>query len=140
MTRDDIVTLLDRHQAALQSRNAATVAADYTPEGEFRGPAHTAAGRAAVEAVYGFWFTAFPDLTITFGPPTIDGNRAAVFWTFEGTAQGPFYGLVGTGKRVELTGATEYVLEEAGIASAHHIFDFSSLLMKTGVLKVKPGV
>ena len=140
MTRDAIVTLIARHQAALHGRAPKAIAADYTPGGAFLGPAHTVEGREAIEAVYAFWFTAFPDLTITFGTPVIDGNRASVFWTFVGTAQGPFYGLVGAGKRVDLTGATEYLVEDAGIAAAHHVFDFSSILMKTGVLKVKPGV
>jgi hypothetical protein len=38
-----------------------------------------------------------------------------------------------------MRGAAEYVFGEDGIASVRHTYDFSGVLMKTGVLKVKPG-
>ena len=78
-------------------------------EGTFESPAHgVVTGRAAIADVYRYWFTAFPDLQITWDEALIDGDRAAVFWRFAGTSRGPFFGVVGAGSRVELRGAAEY--------------------------------
>jgi predicted ester cyclase len=69
----------------------------------------------------------------------IDGDRAAVFWTFSGTSRGPFFGIVGAGSHVLLRGAAEYRFADGAIQNVRHIYDFSSMLVKTGVLKVKPA-
>jgi predicted ester cyclase len=140
MSRDEIATLLSRHKEAFLRRDAAALAADHAVEGTLEGPAHgLVKGRAAIADVYRFWFNAFPDLQIELGPPIIDGDRAATFWTFAGTAQGPFFGVVVAGARVDMKGAAEYEFDEAGIRSVRHVFDFSGVLVKTGVLKVKPA-
>jgi predicted ester cyclase len=140
MTRAEIITRLERHRDAFIRHDADALAADHSPEGSFESPAHgQVRGRAAISDVYRYWFTAFPDLLLTWEAPIVDGDRAAVFWTFSGTSQGPFFGIVGAGSRVELRGAAEYLFGEDGIASVRHTFDFSSMLLKTGVLKVKPG-
>ena len=39
----------------------------------------------------------------------------------------------------ELKGAAEYVFGDDGITSLQYIYDFSAILVKTGVLKVKPA-
>ena len=140
MTRAEIIGRLERHRDAFLRRDADALAADHAPDGAFESPAHgQVRGRAAIRDVYLYWFTAFPDLQLTWDTPIVDGDRAAVFWTFAGTSHGPFFGIVGAGSRVELRGAAEYRFGEAGIDSVRHTFDFSSMLLKTGVLKVKPG-
>jgi predicted ester cyclase len=140
MTRADLVARLERHRDAFKRRDADALAADHAPEGIFESPAHgIVKGRAAIRDVYVYWFTAFPDLLLTWDAPLIDGDRAAIFWSFAGTSHGPFFGIVGAGTRIEMRGAAEYVFGEDGIASVRHTYDFSGVLMKTGVLKVKPG-
>lgn len=140
MTHADILARLGRHREAFKRRDADALAADHTADGLFESPAHgQVRGRAAIREVYDYWFTAFPDLLLTWEEPVVDGDRAAVFWTFTGTSHGPFFGIVGAGSRVELRGAAEYEFCEDGIASVRHTFDFSGMLVKTGVLKVKPG-
>ena len=62
-----------------------------------------------------------------------------MFWSFTGTADGPFFGMAGAGTHVEMQGAADYRFGPDGIASVRHVFDFSSVLVKTGVLKVKPA-
>ena len=69
----------------------------------------------------------------------IEGDRAAVFWKFQGTQQGPFLGLTGTGQRLVLPMVSLCRFKADGIAYARYIYDFSGLLLKTGVLKAKPG-
>ena len=141
MTRADIVARLERHRDAFRRRDADALAADHTADGTFESPAHgVVKGRAAIRDVYNYWFTAFPDLLLTWDQPLIDGDRAAVFWSFAGTSHGPFFGIAGAGSRIEMRGAAEYVFGDDGIVSVKHTYDFSSVLMKTGVLKVKPGV
>jgi steroid delta-isomerase-like uncharacterized protein len=140
MTRAEIVALLERHRAAFKRQDAEALAADHADEGTFESPAHgVVTGRPAITEVYRYWFTAFPDLLITWDEPLVDGDRAAVFWTFAGTSHGPFFGVVGAGSRVELRGAAEYWFSAGGIQRVRHIYDFSSMLVKTGVLKVKPA-
>lgn len=140
MTRDEILALLDRHQEAFTRRDADALAGQHAADGSFESPAHgVVRGRAKIGDIYRYWFTAFPDLQLHLGPPIVGGDRAAVFWKFAGTAHGPFFGIVGAGTRVEMSGAAEYVLADGAIQSVRHIFDFSGVLMKTGVLKVKPG-
>jgi hypothetical protein len=38
-----------------------------------------------------------------------------------------------------MPGAAEYVFADGLITSVRHVFDFSGVLMRAGVLKVKPG-
>jgi steroid delta-isomerase-like uncharacterized protein len=139
MTRDEIGALLDRHQEAFARRDAEALAAQHAEQGTFESPAHGVVhGRAKIADIYRYWFTAFPDLQLHLGTPIVGDDRAAVFWTFSGTAHGPFFGIAGAGTRVEMSGAAEYVLADGAIQSVRHIFDFSGVLMKTGVLKVRP--
>ena len=139
MTRDEIVALLDRHQEALTRRDADALASQHAEEGTLESPAHgVVVGRAKIADIYRYWFTAFPDVQFRLGSPIVSGDRAAVFWTFSGTAHGPFFGIAGAGTRIEMSGAAEYVIADGLIQSVRHIFDFSGVLMKTGVLKVKP--
>ena len=60
--------------------------------------------------------------------PVIEPPRAAVFWTFEGTTAGPFFGEVRPGTLVKMSGAAEFVFGDEGIVSVRHIFDFSQAL------------
>ena len=140
MTRTEIDALLERHRDAFRRQDADALAADHALEGTFESPAHgVVTGRPAIADVYRYWFTAFPDLQITWTEALIDGDRAAVFWTFSGTSRGPFFGIVGAGSHVLLLGAAEYRFGDGAIQSVRHIYDFSSMLVKTGVLKVKPA-
>ena len=140
MTRDEIVAKLTEHGSAFGRRDPEAIAATHAPDGTFESPAHgVLRGRAPIADRNRYWFAAFPDLELTWTHAIVDGPRAAVFWKFSGTSQGPFFGVVGAGTRVDMNGAAEYVFEDAGIQSVRHIFDFSGVLVKTGVLKVKPG-
>ena len=140
MTRDEIVALLERHREAFLQRDAEALAQTHAPEGTFESPAHgVVRGRPKILEVYRYWFGAFPDLQLTWERPIVEGDRAAVFWSFAGTSHGPFFGAVGAGTRVDMSGAAEYVFAEDGIQSVRHVFDFSGVLVRTGVLKVKPA-
>lgn len=140
MTRADIAALLERHRDGFARRDPDALAVDHAADGTFQSPAHgLVRGRDAIREVYRYWFNAFPDLQLNWDEPLIGDDRAALFWRFSGTARGQFFGFVGDGAKVEMRGAADYRFSDDGILSVNHIFDFSGVLMKTGVLKVKPG-
>jgi predicted ester cyclase len=135
----DIKAFLARHQESFLRRDARALAADHATDGTFESPAHgVVTGRDAIEGVYRYWFTAFPDLALTWTDPLVGVDRATFFWDFTGTAIGPFFGMAGAGARVTMVGAADYRFAGDLIRSARHIFDFSGMLLKTGALKVKP--
>lgn len=139
MTRPEIDAFLARHLQSFAGRSAMTIAADHAEQGSFYSPAAgTVTGRANIQKVYEYWFSAFPDMVFTWGPPIVEGDRVALFWHFGGTVAGQFFGDVRPGTRVQFDGAAEYILSPEGIVSARHLFDFTGALVTAGVLKVKP--
>jgi predicted ester cyclase len=138
MDRRQIEALLERHRDAFRQLDASALAGTHTAEGIFESPAHgKVVGRSGIEQIYRYWIAAFPDFAFEWREPVIEGDRAALFWNFAGTAKGPFFGVVSAGRRIEMAGAAEYRLATDGIAHARHVFDFSGVLFQTGVLKVK---
>ena len=139
MDRADIDAFLVKHQESFARRDAKALAADHAPEGTFESPAHgMVRGRSAIEGVYRYWFNAFPDLQLTWEDAAIDGARAAVFWRFEGTTDGAFFGVEKPGIRLVMGGAADYRFADCAIASVRHVFDFTGALIKAGVLKTRP--
>jgi predicted ester cyclase len=141
MTRAEILRLLDEHREAFRERDASRLAAGHLSDGTFESPAAgLVRGRAAIEALYRYWFEAFPDLVFRWDSQLVDEGegRAMFFWTLSGTHNGPFYGLKGTGAKVNTNGAAEFCFADGGIRSVRHVFDFTSVLMAAGVLKARP--
>ncbi len=139
MTRSEIEAFLERHRRSYASGVAGTLAADHTVDGTFESPAAgLVRGRERIEEVYRYWLAAFPDLSFNWRTPVIEGDRVALFWHFRGTLAGEFFGAMERGKKVEFTGAAEYLLSPDGIVTARHVFDFTGSLVSAGVLRVKP--
>jgi predicted ester cyclase len=139
MDREAIEDLLRRHHAAFLARDAAALAGQHTPDGVFESPAAgRIQGRESIEHVYRYWFEAFPDMRFTWDTPIIGNGEAALFWEFAGTIRGPFFGVAIPGARVEMNGAAHYRFRDGGIADARHVFDFSGVLIKAGILKARP--
>ena len=140
MTRSEIEELLARQKDAFARRDVEALTALHAPEGTFESPAYgTVSGRQAIRDIYRYWYSAFPDFTLTWESALIDPPRASYFWTFNGTAAGPFFGDVKVGSKIAMIGACESTFSPEGIAAIRHVFDFSGTLMRAGVLKVKPG-
>jgi hypothetical protein len=140
MTRTAIERLLARQKDAFARRDADALTLVHAPNGTFDSPAYgVVTGREAILGVYRYWYRAFPDFLLTWDSPLIDPPRASYFWTFIGTAAGPFFGDVKIGSKVSITGAAELTACDDGIAAIRHVFDFSGTLLRAGVLKVKPS-
>ena len=139
MTRAAIEELIATQKDAFARRDAVGLAALHAPNGTFESPAYgLVTGRQAIQDVYRYWYTAFPDFLLTWESAIIDPPRAAYFWDFSGTTAGPFFGEVKVGSKIKMIGATELVVGSEGILRTRHVFDFSGTLMRAGVLKVKP--
>jgi uncharacterized protein (TIGR02246 family) len=94
-------SLAERYTAAWNSRNPATVAAFFAPDGSLTINGGTpSVGRGAIAGVARGFMTAFPDLKLTMDDVLAQGDRAVYQWTFEGTNTGPG----GTGHRVRFSG------------------------------------
>jgi predicted ester cyclase len=140
MTRAEIQHILQQHREGFIRRDPSALASLHVPDGTFESPAAgTVRGRSAIEEVYRYWFSAFPDLVLQWTSEVIEEDRAMFFWTLTGTHSGPFFGLEGTGARVSTAGAAELRFAEGGIQSVRHVFDFTGVLVAAGVLKARPA-
>ena len=140
MTRSQIEERLARHREAFARRDPDALAATHAADGTFESPAAgTVRGRDAIRGVYKYWYEAFPDFAFTWDAVLIDPPRASFFWKFSGVASGPFFGEVRQGTPVTMPGAAEYVFGDDGIVAARHVFDFSGVLVRAGVMKIKPA-
>ena len=68
-----------------------------------------------------------------------EDDQAAVFFRLAATHRGDFLGLPATGKRIEFRGVMLLRFENDLIAHERRLYDFSGLLIKLGILRVKPG-
>lgn len=91
----------ERYTAAWCSKDAARVAAFYSPSGSLtvNGGA-PAIGRSAISEVAQGFMTAFPDLEVVMDDILVQGDNAIYHWTLAGTNTEPG----GTGKRVRISG------------------------------------
>jgi uncharacterized protein (TIGR02246 family) len=140
MTREEVFALFDRRDAAWRRRDAAALAADHALEGIVVSPTGgVLEGRREIERIYRVWFTAFPDLTLTTEDLIVDDDRAALLGRVAGTHAGEFFGMAATGRRIEVSCALIYRLENGLIAHERRVLDFTGLLVQVGVLRAKPA-
>jgi acyl dehydratase len=110
-----------RYTAAWCSQNAPSVAAFYAERGSLKiNDSAPSVGRHAITAAAQGFMTAFPDMVVTMGGLTVDGNRATYRWTLTGTNTGPG----GTGRPVKISGYEEWTIGADGlIAESNGHFD-----------------
>ena len=118
---DQLLDLARRYTSAWCSRDPASVAAHYSPEGSLtiNGGA-PAVGRAAVtESARGF-MVAFPDMQVLMDDLLMEEGDVVYHWTLIGTNTGPG----GTGNRVRVSGFEEWTIGGDGlIAESQGHFD-----------------
>ena len=140
MTREEIIALFARRQAAIDNLDATAVVADYAPDCVVESPTGgTHEGRETARAVVQAFFDAFLDLKVLSQSPLIDGTHVAQISSMEGTHIGPFLGMAPTGKHFRFRMASFFDLKDAKIVYERRIYDFTGLLVQIGVLKAKPA-
>ena len=101
----------ERYTAAWCSRDAASVAAFFAPNGSLSVNGVPAVGRGAITEVAQGFMTAFPDMELFMDDVLMQGDCAVYDWTFVGTNSGPG----GTGHRVRFSGFEEWTFGEDGL-------------------------
>lgn len=140
MTREEIFAMFSRREAAWRRRDPVALAADHALDGIVVSPTGgVLEGRVEIERIYRVWFVAFPDLTFTTEDLLVDDDRAALLCRVTGGHAGEFFGMAPTGRRIEVSGAFIYRLQNELIVHERRILDFTGLLVQVGVLRAKPG-
>lgn len=141
MTRDAVVALFARREAAWRNHDAAALAADHSPHGIVVSPTGgVLEGRDEIERIYRVWFNAFPDLVFANEDLIFDDDRVALLLRAAGTHGGEFFGVAPTGRRIEIPAVFIYRFGEDGlIAHERRVLDFTGVLVQVGVLRAKPA-
>jgi steroid delta-isomerase-like uncharacterized protein len=87
-------------------------------------------GRAEFKAVLTRLRRAFPDIQYRIDDVVSAGDRLILRWEAQGTHQGEYLGVQGTGRPVSYTGITEYELRDGRIARIWVAADLLSLLKR----------
>ena len=122
----DLESLRDfaaRYTAAWCSRNAASVAAHYSPGGSLTiNNGAPAVGRIAIAEAAESFMTAFPDLKVIMDDLRAQDNRLEYHWTLIGANTGPG----GAGRRIRISGFEIWQIGADGlIARSLGYFDAS---------------
>jgi len=82
------------------------------------------------------WFhDAFPDLSCTVEEQIAEGDKVVSRWTLRGTHRGDFFGVGGTGNRVEYTGIQIDRFDESGrIVEERAEFDLLGAMRQMGAI------
>ena len=140
MDRSELEAFIARHVELWSRRDAAALAADHAVNGVVENPRFgKVQGRRAIEDTYRALLTAFPDWELVVDTVLIDPPRVAAFSSSHGTHVNEFFGVPGTGKRVEIKAAALFTVENGLIVHERRIYDFTGLLVQVGVLRAKPG-
>jgi predicted ester cyclase len=139
MTHDEARTYFERRRQAWHSGNAAALAADHAADSSVSSPMFASIkGRDAILASYQSLFRMFTNWEFQNGEPVIDGDRIALPFSARATHQGEFMGLAGTGRRFSISGVLILQMRDGLIVHEQRFYDFTGLLIQTGVLRSKP--
>ena len=139
MTRDEIMALLGRRNAGWAARDPKALAATHALDGTVNSPTGgLLKGRDEIERIYRVWLTAFPDVVWQPQDVIIDGDRVVVLAKMVGTHAGEFFGLPPAGRHFEMEVALVMTVADGLIATERRVYDFTGLLVQTGVLRAKP--
>ena len=140
LARVELQAALDRLQEAVNRRDPVAIAACHTPNGIIESPMFaTLRGRKAIEEAQRAFLTSFPDAASTVDATLIDPPHVGVFLTMHATHVNDFFGLPGTGRRIEVRMARLMRMEGDLVAHETRIYDFTGVLGQVGVLRAKPA-
>lgn len=139
MTREAILSLVERRRAAWEAHDAAALAATHAEDGVVVSPTGgVLEGRLEIARVYRLWFTAFPDVTWRSDDIVIDGDRVVVVAQISGTHAGEFFGVPATRRHVEVQVVVIMSVSDGLVHEERRVYDFTGFLVQVGVLKAKP--
>ncbi len=138
MTLEEVQTFVHRYVEHLRAHDAEALARCFAVDALVESPSvGTHKGRDAIEEGYRRWFASFPDLEVTVEGIVVEESAVSLAFRNSGTHQGEFLGLPATGKRIEFRAVFLQQLRDDHIVHERRIYDFTGLLIKLGLLKVK---
>jgi len=141
MTRADLQAIVERYLEAWANRDPEEIARFHSDEAVAESPIYsTLRGRQAIQDAARAFYTSFPDAAQAIEQMLIDPPHAAVFTTVNAKHVNDFFGLPGTGRRIEFRNARLMRMNDDGlIVHERRIYDFTGILVQTGVLRAKPA-
>jgi steroid delta-isomerase-like uncharacterized protein len=130
--------ILDRNITAINARDLEGFLKNQQPDVEFRIPGGiTLLGREAVGQYIQLMWTAFPDVTLSFGDQVLGDDSAATEVVMSGTHTGPLNTPNGTipptGRSINLRSLSILRFEDGRIASERNYFDQFDMLKQLGL-------
>lgn len=121
---------------AWNSHDLDRVAAQYSPDCAVLDVAiaQPLVGREAVRLMFAGYYAAFPDLHLTPTEIISDGDRIALFWTAQGTHQGPIMQIPASGRAILAQGVNRLVLHKGLVRETATIWDVAGMLRSIGLL------
>jgi steroid delta-isomerase-like uncharacterized protein len=80
------------------------------------------------------YMQAFPDLQVVREEMIVEGSRAAVKMTAQGTHQGSIMNVPATGRPTQVHGVAFLAFEDGKIAQASYLWDVAGFLWSIGLL------
>jgi predicted ester cyclase len=140
MTREEIVDLFERRNAAFADHDADGIAELCAETCVVESPlGGTHQGRAAVAQVFTAFFEAFDDATLALDDLIIDGENVVQVGTLSLTDTGGLMGMEPSGKPAQLPIVVVCRVADGLIVHERRIYDFTGLLVQIGVLKARPA-
>ena len=91
-------------------------------------------GREGFKALVQFWRKAFPDIREDVVEILSEGDQVASRFRLQGTHQGDFYGIPGTGRTVDIYGAEIFRFKDGKVVEYVYHEDTLGLFFQLGVL------
>lgn len=141
MTRGELRALVDSYMQAWNERKPEIIAGYHSVDGVAESPMYsTMHGRKEVEDAARAFFNSFPDARQTIETVVVDPPYSALFGFATATHVNEFFGLPGTGRRIEFRTSWLLKVDEEGLFEhVRRIYDFTGVLVQIGVLRAKPA-
>lgn len=122
--------------AAWNTHDLDRVLAFYAPDYEGQDVAQegTQYGQEGMRQTLARYFQALPDVRFGVDDLIVDGQRAAVIWTAQGTHLGSLMQIPASGRQVTVRGMSTFTLTGDKVSRATYMWDVAGLLREIGLL------
>jgi steroid delta-isomerase-like uncharacterized protein len=135
-TPEEIARLVRDLLEAWNAHDLERIKTFYAPEyeGVDVGQAKPQRGPQGVSWSVKRYLQAFPDLRLVDEDVVVQGNRAVLVWTAQGTHAGELMHIPPTGRSIAVRGASVLTVENGKITRGLYIWDVAGLLRSIGLL------
>jgi len=131
---EEVLAVVDRMRTEVYNGGNLDAMPDFFADGYIHGSANGADAIGIDEGAGSIstFLTAFPDLEWTFDEVVVEGDRVSARWTIRGTHDGDLAGFPATGKPVEYTGISNFVVRCGKITEFQTEMDAVGMLEQAG--------